>query len=137
MAKVATAGTALAMIIGVNEKECGDSTGIVHSLHIVREGEARGDGDGQVDDSIEGILEKAVIISKGPRDPAELEEMVPHHLSREALWDARDPHGGDRGPRGPYINQGILRGRPGDAGDVAGECLEEGRGDKGDPPQEG
>ena len=85
MTRVSTAGTATAVVIGVDEKAGSNSSSVVHRLHKVREGEARGDGDAEVDNSVESILEEAVVTSKGPRDPAELEEVVPHHFSRKAF----------------------------------------------------
>ena len=83
----------------------------------MREGETRHDGDGQIDNPIVGVLEVAVMTSEGSGDPAKLEEMVPDHLSGEALWYTGDTYSSDGGPRGPHVDQGVLAGPPVDAGE--------------------
>jgi hypothetical protein len=48
MTRVSTAGTATAVVIGVDEKAGCNGPSVVHRLYKVREGEARGDGDAEV-----------------------------------------------------------------------------------------
>jgi hypothetical protein len=58
---VAAASTAAAMVISMNKERSGNGSIGIHHLHEMREGEARTDGDGEMHNAVEGILEETIV----------------------------------------------------------------------------
>jgi hypothetical protein len=69
---MAPASTVAAMVFSMNKEAGGDGSIGIHHFNEMREGEARSDGDGEVHNAVEGILEEAVVSADSAGDAAEL-----------------------------------------------------------------
>jgi hypothetical protein len=137
MTSVATACTAVAVVISVDEEARSNRSGHIHNLHKVRKGETRVESDGEVNNTIKGIFEEAVVAADSLRDEAKLLEVGANVISGEAVRDCRHPHGGDGVARGPAVDESIVAGSPWHSGGEAGqEAVVGGGGGEGDSQKE-
>jgi hypothetical protein len=123
MVSVATAGTTMVVVISVHEKQGGDGPVLVHYLHKVGKGEARGEGEKEVDFAIERGLEESVMAANSVGNAAKLLEMDKFGFHWEAIKDCRHSDCGDRVATSPAIHQHIGAGHPGNIGGEEGAVM--------------
>jgi len=115
MPRGATPGTAAAGGIGV------DHHPLVHAAVRVGQGdkswqsEARGDGDGKVDNTVRRLSERFVLAAEETSDAAELGEVLANGGIRKGDGNAGEADGGRRITWSPAVDKGVATGGPGDA----------------------
>jgi hypothetical protein len=111
----ATLGAAAAGGIGV------DHHPLVHAAFRVGQsdegwqGEARGDGDGEVNYSVRRLSERLVLAAEKTSDAAKLGKVLANGGIRKGDGDASEANGGRRIAWSPAVDQGVAAGGPGDA----------------------
>ena len=115
MASGATPGAAAAGGIGVDHHPLIHPTFRVGQSNKSWQGEARGDGDGEVNYSVRRPSERLVLAAEKTSDGAELGEVLTDGGIRKGDGDAGEANGGRRIAWSPAVDQGVAAGGPGDA----------------------
>jgi len=79
------------------------------------QGEARGDGDGEVNYPVRRLSEGLVLAAEKTSDAAKLGKVLANGDIREGDGDAGEANGGRRIAWSPAVDQGVAAGGPGDA----------------------
>ncbi len=80
------------------------------------QGEARGDGDGDLDDAVARPGKDFVFAAEDTCDTTKLSKMGSDGGLQQVDGDACEANGGDGVAGSPAVDQGAVAGRPGDAG---------------------